>query len=179
VNVEPASLRGVFILRPHPVIDDRGCFARVFCDEVLAASGIQFRTAQMNLSRNTAAHTLRGLHYQDPPHAEAKVVRCVRGRIYDCVVDLRRRSPTFLSWQGFELDAMSAAALYIPEGCAHGFLTLEAEVDVLYQMGVPYTPGFARGIRWNDPALQLACPKAPRVVSDADQTWPDFDPAKI
>jgi dTDP-4-dehydrorhamnose 3,5-epimerase len=115
------------------------------------------------------------MHYQDKPHQQAKIVRCVQGKIFDCVVDLRRDSPTFLQWQSFELDASAAAALYVPEGFAHGFLTLEADVDVLYQMGAAYAPGLSRGVRWNDPSLRLEWPAEPRVMSAADRAWPDFE----
>jgi dTDP-4-dehydrorhamnose 3,5-epimerase len=167
----PTALPGVMVIEPEPVADERGFFARAYCPAEFAAAGVDFMPSQVNLSRNARAFTLRGLHYQDPPHAEAKLVRVTRGRAHDVIVDLRA-GPTFRRWVSVELDAISARAVFVPEGCAHGFLTLEDETDVLYQMGRPYVPGQGRGLRWNDPALRIIWPAAPNVISEADAAWP-------
>jgi dTDP-4-dehydrorhamnose 3,5-epimerase len=165
------QLPGVMIVEPEPRADERGFFARVYCPSAFAEAGIDFSPTQINLSRNTHALTLRGLHYQDAPFAEAKLVRVTAGRIFDVVVDLRP-GPTFRRWIGLELDALAARALFVPEGCAHGFLTLGEGADVLYQMGRDYMPGQARGLRWDDPALAITWPAPPRVISAADAGWP-------
>lgn len=172
MKFEPTALPGVFRVIAEPRPDDRGFFARLHCPEELAGAGIDFTSVQINLSRNTAAHTLRGMHFQNPPYAEAKLVRVVRGAIFDVVVDIRPGSPTYLKHAGFRLDAEGAEALFIPEGFAHGFLTLEPETDVLYQMGRAYVPGQAKGYRWDDPALGIVWPHQPTVIGDADKAWP-------
>jgi dTDP-4-dehydrorhamnose 3,5-epimerase len=175
MRFEPTALAGVMRIRPTPVEDERGFFARLYCPDAFAGAGLDFTSTQINLSRNTARHTLRGLHYQDAPFAEAKLIRVTRGRLFEVVVDLRPGSPTRFRHVAFELDAIDAEAVFVPEGCAHGFLTLEADTDVLYQMGRPYVPGQARGLRWDDPALRIAWPAAPDILSDADRTWPLLD----
>jgi dTDP-4-dehydrorhamnose 3,5-epimerase len=175
MKFERTGLEGVFRILAEPREDARGFFARIYCPDEFANAGIAFTSTQINLSRNTARHTLRGMHWQDAPFAEAKVVRCLRGRIYDVVADIRRDSPTFGRWIACELDAVTANALYIPEGCAHGFLTLEADTDVLYQMGRMYEPGQARGFRYDDPAFAIQWPAVPSVVGEADLKWPGFD----
>lgn len=156
----------------EPRADQRGFFARIYCPEEFAAAGIAFSSTQINLSRNDRAHTLRGMHWQEAPHAEAKLVRVTAGAIHDVVIDLRPESPAFRRWQAFRLDAERANALFIPEGCAHGFLTLEDDTDVLYQMGRPYVGGQARGLRYDDPAFAIAWPAAPAVIAEADLAWP-------
>lgn len=169
----PQKIAGVFVVETEQHKDDRGAFARAFCTDEFAKAGIAFTTAQLNLSTNTKRHTLRGMHYQDPPHAEAKFVRAVRGRAYDVVVDLRKESPTHKAWIAVELDARAMNAVFIPEGCAHGFLTLEDDTDLLYQMGRHFVPGHDRGVRWNDPAFAIAWPAAPAVISARDASYPD------
>lgn len=171
MKFEPTTLPGVMLIRPEPHRDTRGFFARIYCPEENSRAGIEFTSTQINLSRNDAALTLRGMHFQDAPHAEAKIIRVTRGAIHDVVVDLRPGSPTHLKHAAFRLDAEAAEALYIPEGFAHGFLTLEPETDVLYQMGNAYVPGQARGLRWNDPALAIAWPQPPKVIAEADRGW--------
>lgn len=157
-----------------PSRDERGFFARAYCRDALAEAGVAFDVAQINLSRNDAALTLRGMHWQDAPFAEAKIVRAVSGRIYDVVADLRERSPTYRQWTALELDAQSGDAVLIPEGCAHGFLTLTPGADVLYLMGRTHVPGKARGFRYDDPAFGITWPHAPAVVAAADVAWPAF-----
>ena len=166
------KISGVFEIGLEPHGDERGFFARAYCGQEFARAGITFTSTQINLSRNTAALTLRGMHWQAPPHAEAKIVRCVRGRIFDVVADVRPASPTYLTWIGRDLDAERGDALLIPEGCAHGFLTLEPDCDVLYQMGQPHTPGKAGGFRYDDPAFGIVWPAAPHVIAAADRAWP-------
>ncbi len=168
------ELPGVFVVDAEPHADERGAFARIYCPTEFRAAGIDFAPTQVNLSRNTARHTLRGMHYQDPPHAEAKLVRVTRGAIFDVAVDLRRDSPTFSRWVGVELNATSMRGLFLPEGIAHGFLTLCGDTDILYQMGRDHVPGAGRGVRFDDPAFAIDWPAAPAVISDRDRTWPDF-----
>ncbi len=165
------EIPGVVEIEAEPRHDDRGFFTRIFCPQEIAGAGIDFVSTQINLSRNEAAFTLRGMHWQDPPHAEAKIVRVVAGAAHDVVVDLRPASPAFRRWIARRLDAERANALYIPEGCAHGFLTLELHTDVLYQMSRPYIGGHARGLRWDDPGIAIAWPATPAVIGAADLAW--------
>ena len=169
-----AAIPGVHLVEIEPASDDRGFFARLQCPEEFARAGLDFVPAQTSLSRNTAAGTLRGMHYQAPPMAETKLVRVVRGRALDVVIDLRPDSPTYRRWEGFELSADGGRAVFIPEGIAHGFLTLEPDTDVLYQIAPAYTPGHDRGVRWNDPAFGIAWPTAPSVISARDAGYPDY-----
>lgn len=169
----PQKIAGVFAVETEPHRDDRGAFARVFCVEEFAGAGIAFSSVQLNLSTNAMCHTLRGLHYQDAPFAEAKFVRAVRGRAFDVVVDLREGSPTENKWVSLELDSRRMNGVFVPEGCAHGFLTLEDDTDILYQMGRQFVEGHARGVRWNDPAFAIAWPAAPEIISQRDAAYPD------
>lgn len=166
------EIPGVVEIEAEPRRDTRGFFARLYCPEELAAAGLQFVSTQINLSRNDAAFTLRGMHWQDPPYAEAKIVRVVAGAVHDVVVDVRPASPTFRGWIARRLDAERANALFIPEGCAHGFLTLEPRADVLYQMSRAYVPGHARGLRYDHPEIGIVWPAEPKVIADADLAWP-------
>ena len=168
------GIAGVILLDLEPITDERGSFARLQCPDEFAAAGYPFTPAQMSLSRNPTAGTLRGLHYQPAPNAEAKVVRVVRGRIFDVAVDLRRGSPTHWRWTGAELSAENGRALMIPEGVAHGFLTLEADTDVLYQITPAYTPGHDAGVRWNDPAFGIQWPSPPTLISARDAAYADY-----
>jgi dTDP-4-dehydrorhamnose 3,5-epimerase len=152
--------------------DARGSFARTFCRADLAAAGIDFSVEQANLSRNAVRGTLRGLHFQAEPHGEPKIVSCVRGRIWDVAVDIRPGSPTYGQWRGFELSPEIACAVHIPQGFAQGFLTLEPDSEVHYLMGAPYVPAAAMGIRWDDPALAIAWPELPALLSERDAALP-------
>lgn len=172
----PTAIPGVLQIELEPQADERGSFARTYCESTFRAHGLEPVGIQCNISVNAKRGTLRGLHYQAPPAEEAKLVRCVRGRLFDVAVDLRPDSPTFRSWLGLELDAERGEALYIPRGCAHGFLTLADETAVYYHMGTEYTPDLARGVRWNDPAFAIAWPFAPLHVSGRDAAFPDFAP---
>ncbi|TRW14871.1 dTDP-4-dehydrorhamnose 3,5-epimerase family protein [Glacieibacterium frigidum] len=170
------AVEGVFVVEREVHADARGSFERTFCDAEFADAGLDFRAMQLNLSRNPHAGTLRGMHYHPAPHAEAKLVQCVRGRILDVAIDLRRGSPTYLEHAAVELDARGSQSLFIPEGCAHGFLTLEDDSDVLYHMGSAFVAGVGAGVRWDDPAFGIAWPAAPRLISDRDAAYPDFAP---
>jgi len=155
--------------------DERGFFARSWCQKEFLTEGLNASTVQCSVSFNQMKGTLRGLHYQAPPFPEAKLVRCTRGAIYDVVLDLRPESPTFREWIGVELNSENRRMLYVPEGCAHGFLTLEEETEVFYQMSEFYHPELARGVRWNDPAFQIAWPGKVEVISQRDRTYSDFE----
>jgi dTDP-4-dehydrorhamnose 3,5-epimerase len=165
---------GVLVVDVEPHADDRGSFARLQCPDEFTSVGQPFSPAQTSVSRNLRAGTLRGMHYQGAPFTETKLVRSVRGRIFDVALDLRPASPTFCQWVGEELSADNARALFIPEGVAHGFLTLEPDTDVLYQISPKFTPGHEAGVRWNDPAFAIAWPAQPTLISERDATYPDF-----
>lgn len=169
---ENTPLPGVLRVRLQPHADARGFFARLYCPKEFADAGLDFAPVQISLSRNAAAFTLRGLHHQAPPHAEAKLVRVTRGAAFDVALDLRPDSPTYRRWHGLRLDAVEGDALLIPPGCAHGFLTLEPDTDVLYQIDRLHEPGHARGVRWDDPKICVAWPHPPAVIGAADLAWP-------
>lgn len=169
------DIDGVLLLETEPVADDRGDFARSYCADEFAAAGLDFDPVQMNISRNKTRGTLRGLHYQDAPHPDPKVVRCTRGRIFDVAVDLRAGSATFCQWVSAELSPETQNALIVPAGCAHGFITLEDDSDVQYLMGARYVPELARGVRWNDTAFGIAWPIPPVTLAPRDAAYPDFD----
>jgi dTDP-4-dehydrorhamnose 3,5-epimerase len=168
------EIAGVVVVEIEPRTDERGVFARLHCPEEFAAAGHPFVPAQTSLSRNPRALTLRGMHYQLAPHAEVKLVRCLRGRIFDVAVDLRPESPTRRRWTAAELSADNARALLVPEGVAHGFLTLEPDTDVLYQISPSYRPGHEAGVRWDDPAFAIAWPAPPELISPRDAGYPDY-----
>ncbi len=162
---------GAYLLGLDELEDERGFFARVFCREEFLARGLNPDVVQCSLSFNHRRATLRGMHYQAEPHAEAKLVRCTRGAVYDVVLDLRAGSPTYLQWAAAELSAGNRRAVYVPEGCAHGFQTLEDGTDVYYQMSAPYQPESARGVRWDDPAHGIAWPLPDPVVGERDRSF--------
>jgi dTDP-4-dehydrorhamnose 3,5-epimerase len=168
------QLEGAYVIDLQPHVDERGFFARTFDEVAFAAHGIGTRFPQCNLSRNTLAGTLRGMHYAVAPSAESKVVRCATGAIYDVIVDLRPDSKTYAQWVNVELTGENGRALYVPSGFAHGFLTLSDNTDVWYQMGDAFRPETSQGFRWNDKAFQIAWPRAPRVISARDAGYPDF-----
>jgi dTDP-4-dehydrorhamnose 3,5-epimerase len=170
------KLAGAFVIEPEPIEDERGSFARVWCEREFAAHGLATRMVQANVSVNRAAGTLRGLHWQEPPHSEAKLVRVTAGAIWDVLVDLRPGSPTYLGHVGVHLDAAGGAMAYVPEGFAHGFITLADATEVAYQMSAFYEPEAGRGARWDDPAFGIAWPRQARVISAKDEGWPPFRP---
>ncbi len=168
------AIPGVVVVEAEPHGDDRGFFARLHCPEEFAHAGWPFEPVQTSLSHNAKSGTLRGMHYQVAPYAETKLVRATRGRAFDVVVDLRTDSPTHRRWAAVELDAAKANAVLIPEGVAHGFLTLEDETDVLYQIAPAYRPGHDSGVRWDDPAFAVDWPRPPSVISARDAAYPDY-----
>lgn len=169
----PTTIDGVVVVDMEPARDERGFFARLHCPDEFAAAGYPFVPAQTSLSHNIAAFTLRGMHYEAAPHEEAKLVRVTRGRIFDVAVDLRPESSTYLQWTGSELSAETGRALLIGRGMAHGFITLEPDTDVVYQIDRMFQPGHGRGARWNDPAFGIQWPARPAVISERDATYPD------
>lgn len=170
----PLPIAGVWRVALSPVPDERGYFARTFCAAEFAEQGLLSLFEQSSLSRNTRAGTLRGLHYQAAPHAEAKFVRCVRGALVDVVVDLRAGSPTQGQWIAERLTADEGTGLYIAPGLAHGFQTLVDDTDMLYQITPAFRPGFGAGVRWNDPAFGIEWPLPNPILSDRDAAYPDW-----
>lgn len=168
------KLAGVFEVRLDPRSDERGFFARSWCEQEFASHGLNPKLVQCNVSFNVRKGTLRGIHYQDQPHQEAKLVRCTQGAIYDVAVDLRPQSATFKQWFAAVLSAENRHMLYIPDGCAHGFLTLTDNAEVFYQMSEFYHPDSARGVRFDDPAFQVVWPERIEVISERDRTYPNF-----
>jgi dTDP-4-dehydrorhamnose 3,5-epimerase len=174
VIFEPTPLKGAIVISPALKEDHRGFFARVWCEREMAAQGLETRVAQCSISYNHRRGTLRGLHFQVAPAAETKLVRCIRGSIYDVIVDLRPDSPTFLQHYSIELSGENRRALYIPEGFAHGFQTLVDETEVHYQMTEFFAPQFARGVRWDDPAFGLRWPIPEPIILERDNSYEDF-----
>lgn len=168
------GLPGVRIVEPERMADERGFFARTWCRREFENAGLDRNLVQCSISYNRHRGTLRGMHYQTAPSAEAKLVRCTTGAIYDVALDLRRNSPTYKQWRSVELTADNRRALYIPAGLAHGFLTLCDESEVLYQISEFYAPEHARGVRWNDPAFGIQWPGEVVVMSERDRSYPDF-----
>lgn len=170
-------LHGAYVIELEERSDDRGFFARTFCAREFAEHGLKPTVAQANVSYNHATGTLRGMHYQVPPAAETKLVRCTRGAIYDVIIDLRPASPSYLQHFGVELTEQNRKALYVPEMFAHGYLTLTPDAEVVYQVGEFYTPGYERGIRFDDPAFAVHWPAPITLLSPKDEAWPAFDAA--
>lgn len=164
----------VFEIETDPHEDQRGSFRRVWCADSFAHARIDFVPCQASVSRNLAAHTLRGLHWQAAPHTEQKLVRCIAGEIWDVALDLRPDSPAYLTWHAARLSAENARALFLPRGVAHGFLTLTPDAEVEYLIDRPHCPEAARGARWNDPRFDIRWPHDPAVMSERDRDWPDF-----
>lgn len=167
-------LQGAYVLELEERSDERGFFARTFCANEFAEHGLKPTVAQANVSYNHQAGTMRGMHYQLPPAAETKLVRCTRGAIYDVIIDLRPESPSYLKHFGVELTEHNRHALYVPELFAHGYLTLTPDAEVVYQVGEFYTPGYERGIRYDDPAFGITWPVAITMTSAKDEFWPAF-----
>lgn len=165
------------MVHQEPRGDDRGFFARAFCREEFAAQGVEFHIAQANNSLSAARGTLRGMHYQLGRAAETKLVRCIRGAVWDCVLDLRSNSRTFGQWHGEELSAENRKAMLCPKGFAHGFITLTDQAEVFYFVDEVYSSELERGVRWNDPRFAIDWPLEPTVISERDQKHPDFEPA--
>ena len=173
----PLPLSGAFLIELESVCDDRGYFSRIFCREELNAKGLHTEIAQVNTSFSQLSGTLRGMHYQLPPAAEDKILRCERGKIYDVIIDIRPESPTFGEWHAEILADRDLKLIYVPKGFAHGFYTLESNTQVTYLVTHPYVVHLERGIRWNDPHFRIEWPGEPAKISSRDQSHPDFDPA--
>ena len=175
MRFSPTALAGAFVIDLDRHHDERGFFARTACVDEFAAHGVEVSFPQANVSHNTRRGTLRGMHYAVAPAAESKLVRCVVGAVYDVIVDLRVGSPTRHQWFGVELSRANGRAMYVPNGVAHGFLTLMDDTDVMYLMGDVHRPETSRGVRWDDPLLAIEWPFEPTVISDRDRTYPDAD----
>lgn len=169
----PTEIAGVVEILPERVRDERGAFFRGYCEAAFAGAGLRFRPVQVSYSENPRRHTLRGMHWQVPPAAECKLVRCLRGAVHDVALDVRQSSAMRGSHVAVTLSAEAGNALLIPPGCAHGFLTLTDDVLLEYMMDAPHAPDHAYGLRWNDPAFGIAWPAAPTVISERDASWPD------
>jgi dTDP-4-dehydrorhamnose 3,5-epimerase len=168
------ELTGAYLIELQKHEDERGFFARTYCQREFEQHGLNPRCVQCNLSYNKKAGTLRGIHYQAAPYAEAKLVRCTHGAIYDVIIDLRPASPTYLQHLAVTLDSEEHNMVYVPEGFAHGFLTLVDNSYVFYQMSEFYAPESSRGVRWNDPAFGIEWPAQVKVISERDAAYPDF-----
>ena len=173
--LEETTVPGAFQIHLQPQYDERGFFARSWCQREFESNGLNPNLVQCSISYNARKGTLRGMHYQAAPYAESKLVRCTKGTIYDVVLDMRPQSSTFKRWVAMVLTSEKRNMVYIPEGCAHGFLTLEDSTEVFYQMSQFYNPDSARGVRWDDPAFRIAWPAKGEVISDRDRTYPDFE----
>ncbi len=171
---DATELAGSYIIGIEPISDDRGFFARSFCEREFGDRRLATNWVQTNVLWSPHRYTLRGLHYQTPPSLEAKLVRCTAGAIFDVIVDMRPASETYLGWAGAELTAENRMMMYAPEGCAHGFLTLTADTEVTYDASEFYDPTAVRGVRWDDPAIGITWPVAPAVISEADRTRPSL-----
>jgi dTDP-4-dehydrorhamnose 3,5-epimerase len=179
VIFKETALKGAFVIEPERHEDERGFFARAWCAEEFEAHGLTRRMVQCNISYNKKKGALRGMHYQVAPYEETKLVRCTMGAIHDVIIDLRPASPTFTHHVTVVLTSENRYMLYIPEGFAHGFQTLEDKTEVFYQMSQCYAPQHARGVRWNDPAFGIQWPDAERIISERDQQYPDFRPEYV
>lgn len=165
---------GAFVIEPQRIEDERGFFARLWCERELAEHGLDTTVRQTNIGVSRVGGTLRGLHYQRAPHAETKLIRCPRGSVFDVIVDLRPDSSAHGRWFGIELNQDNHRALYVPAGCAQGYMTLTDDTEIYYHTSAFYAPQAASGVRWDDPAFDIAWPRDPVVISDADRKWPDF-----
>lgn len=169
------NLPDAYVIEVEPFEDERGFFARTFCKQEFKSRNINPNLAQMSIAFNTKKGTLRGMHYMLPPNEEAKVVRCTRGAIFDVIIDLRPKSPTFKQWFSTELTEDNYKMVYLPESCAHGYVTLQDNTEVLYQMSIVFVPESYAGVRWDDPAFKIKWPKIDNlIISDKDKSYPDF-----
>jgi len=168
------ALKGAFIIEIEKHEDNRGFFARGWCQKEFEEHGLVTRVVQANISYNKNRGTLRGMHHQAAPHEETKLIRCTKGALYDVIIDLRPGSATYKQWIGVELTAGNYKLLYVPENFAHGFQTLEDNTEAVYQVSQFYTPGAEQGIRWDDPTFNIKWPGEVEVISDKDANWPDF-----
>ncbi len=170
------GLRDAYLIRPEKRGDERGFFARAWCQSEFAEQKLETNIVQANMSLSADVGTLRGMHLQVPPAAETKIIRCTAGALYDVIVDLRPASPSYRKWYGVRLDAVKHESLYVPEGFAHGFLTLEPDTEVYYLVSASYSPDSERGVRYDDPVFGIEWPGEIAVVSEKDRTWKDYEP---
>ena len=168
------SVQGAFIIDVDRIGDSRGYFGRLWCANELSDQGLVTQIEQSNIGFSPKAGTLRGLHYQTEPHREVKIIRCTRGAVFAVVLDIRLESPTFREWHGVELNPDNASNLYVPEGCATGYLTLEDDSEIYYSTSEFYAPEAATGVRFDDPYFGIEWPRKARILSDNDKSWPDF-----
>lgn len=175
--IQKTNLSDAKLIELEPRGDERGFFSRTFCQEEFAQHGLETVFVQQNMSFSAHKGTLRGMHFQKGAHAEDKLIRCVRGAILDVIIDLRRESTTYMKWEGFELNEQNMHQLFVPKGFAHGFQTLTENVEVTYLVSQAYAPDAESGLRWNDPAFNIAWPLEPTEMSDKDQEWPNFSAA--
>jgi dTDP-4-dehydrorhamnose 3,5-epimerase len=176
MHFNETRLPGAYLVEPEPIADERGFFARAWCQKEFQAHDLTDQFVQCNLAYNRSRGTLRGLHFQRSPHREVKVVRCTMGRIFDVIVDLRPQSPTHRHWAGYELSAENRKMLYIPKGFAHGYVTLSDHSEIYYQVSAFYAPQSEGGVRWNDPAFGIKWPEiTPLIISSKDRKWPDYE----
>ena len=176
MKFNPQKIKGVFLIEPTPFSDERGIFRRHFCFKEFGENGITDVVKQANVSENNFAYTLRGFHYQIAPYGEGKTLSCLKGRIYDIIVDLRKESGTYMHWISFTLDDKNRHSIHIPPGCANAFLTLEDNCLIHYYCSQEYISSAERGIRYNDPVFNFNWPSVPKVISEKDNSHPDFDP---
>lgn len=176
MKFEETHLNGAYVIDLEKFGDDRGFFARAFCSREFEAQGLTTGFVQVNDSLSAQKGTLRGMHYQIGEDAETKLVRCIKGALYDIILDMRPDSPTFGDHFGVELSATNRKMLYVPKGFAHSFITLEDDTEAFYFVDAFYAPDAERGVRWNDPKFGVEWPVEPVVISDKDASWPDFDP---
>ena len=175
ITFRETKLKGAFVIEPERFEDERGFLARSFSLTEFETHGLNPRMAECNISFSRKRYTVRGMHFQNPPHAQAKLVRCTKGSVYDVIIDLRPESPTFKQWIGEELSAENRRLLYVPEGFAHGFQTLVDDSEVFYQISNFYTPGSESGVRWNDPVFAIDWPATDGVtINQRDENYPDF-----
>ncbi|HTP30174.1 MAG TPA: dTDP-4-dehydrorhamnose 3,5-epimerase [Anaeromyxobacteraceae bacterium] len=175
----PTGLRGTYVIEQERIVDERGWFARTWCSREFAERGLDPGLVQCSVSFNPRRGTVRGLHYQVPPFAEVKLVRCSRGALFDVAADLRPDSATFGRWIGVELTPENGRMLYIPRGFAHGFITLADATEVSYQMSTAFSPDHARGVRFSDPLVRVEWPRPPEVISPRDRDAPDLSPSQL
>ncbi len=169
-----SRINDVFNIIPEPFVDDRGIFRRHFCHKEFETNGITNKVEQANISENNYPHTLRGFHYQIYPHQEGKTLSCIKGKIYDVILDLRRDSSTYMQWESFELNEDNKNSVFVPPGCANAFLTLTSDCLIHYYCSKSYNPDSEKGIRYNDPSFKIVWPYEPKVISEKDLSHPDY-----
>jgi dTDP-4-dehydrorhamnose 3,5-epimerase len=174
MKFKKTKLKGAYVIEIEKLSDERGFFARAWCQKEFEAKGLNADLAQANVSYNSKMGTIRGMHYQIAPYQECKLIRCTRGAIYDVIIDLRPDSPTYKQWTGVELTSDNYTMFFVPEDFAHGFQTLADDTEITYQVSQFYTPGSEQGIRFDDPAFNIRWPQEVTIISDKDRTWPDF-----